>query len=605
MAEERVPTKAEVDAIINFDPAVQHSEEALTRMQDNIYWLDPKLRDEYETTVAAEFNRKYGTRLTQDQLNWLFSAEEEQGLATLVATLGEVQAELATVVAEVQADEAAVAAEEAAVAAEEAASRRRSLSASKRRSGGSSASASPSRRSTVPIRKGAQRRAIGGSAGKKAKVAATKRRRVKSQGPPVVDDKDSSSRAKRLATHGIKEEALWAFKVPGSDYDRESPENITKTGKENDRDYAAAVVNDYVTLYKDPFTRKNVTKIPIVIEENTKIIKKLITTIRKFDRAFARYGDNVTIGVQPEDREGLISANADAIKYLEFVLAQRLKIVDYYLRAMRTRRPPLSKPTFEAFKASNTRVLLTPEAVTWVKAESFVIPEDLAVEYKDQDYVDLWEYVKARTGVAKEQTFAWKGQVTIGNYQYLLRIPLVKIPPPQKPEVKKGEKKPEAGPRRNAKYEYTKAMLANFKNKPATLTTSLNRETKKQEKIENTTGKSIIDLLADASKASRDKEIAAGADPKRTAEAFSKTELINTGILSLRSATHYSNDEAVAKNRAFYGGKYSDREHRAFKEESLAITDFYNGYKENVRLAEVDAKEKAKATKKKQGRSRR
>jgi hypothetical protein len=356
----------------------------------------------------------------------------------------------------------------------------------------------------------------------------------------------------KLAALGLDKrayDAFWNYIVPGASY--KSDENATdKVDKARRR---AVVIRELVANYKDPYVNASgVSKLSEVIKLNMQLISELHETIVTLSVGLAKYGNEASLSALFTTKAGEknYEGNSNDIKYLENQFQQRMAI-DRYLRRAKSTRDPTEKPSVTQFKGNNTRILLTPEAVAWVKAEQFKIPANLSVEYNGKKYDDLKVYMEDVLDVDFNKTFLYKGRVTRGNYLSLLRIAAKKV------STEAGEK---------AKYDYTKAMKDNFLDKPATLT-KVNKN-----KVNNTSDDSVIDIITDQTN-----------DPNK----FSDKYLLNTGFLSLLTLTYYRKEDALAKEPRFFGDyKNNAEELDRFIEESRVIAEFYDAYSENKTQSE-------------------
>lgn len=581
-----VPTQDWIDAAVAFDPQAAYTQDQLAEASNALRWLRERRTDGEGPADAEAFNAAYGTNVDDAWLvDWLYNDPGSDQL--LQDKLAEVQIAQGFEVAPVE--EAAPASPRAASASPP---KRASPSPAPVRRVAKKAATppgTPPRQRTAAAR-GATRTVGAKQAARRSASPSSRRKRTKSPAAKVAQDDSITNELKRI---GVDETAFWETRIPGEEY--EAPEGTFY--KEAEAGKRAAAVADLVKYYKEPFASKaGVSKINKVLHVNNKVLDGLHKAIVRYERAFAKYGKDIVLSSTPEGSKDAVYAGYDAIAYLEYVRQQRQKFTTLVVQALRTRKPAGAKPGITQFKGSNTRLRLTPEAVGWVDEEDFSISAKLAVVQDGVRYTNLWDYIQAVTGVAKNQTFLYAGYVTLGNYLSLLRHPLVKIPAPPKPEVKKGQAKPPPGPRHVPKYKYTKAMEKWFVNTVATLNFDADGE-----KIENNTDQSLVSILAQ-------KATAAG-----KGDSFSTENLPNPGIFILRAASHYSNDEAAALEpapgvAADFFGAYSPAKHAQFIKESQAIAEFYRLYSqnekvENKRLAELK-KIEDKAAKKTQLRAR-
>lgn len=420
--------------------------------------------------------------------------------------------------------------------------------------------------------------AVRGDSPPRGRTAAgkAKKGRAKSPAPAVTNAKEIES----LESGGIKEAALWYYKEPGSTF--KADEN--KTIRQNQAAQRAAVTNDLVHI-KNLFVVGKTSKIPLAITKNGLIIKNLHKAALRLQAALTMYGPDVRLEAKPKSSAAIIVHPKSDLEYIEQVLEQRRKIYDIYLRALRTRKPGPKRDTNE-FRDGNTRVLLTEEAIDWVRTEKFVVSAKEAVPFQGKSYTDLWQYIQARTGSTKDKTFAYGGLITKGNYQNLLRIVLEKIPAPEAPVLTAAEKreakkvkKTTPTVRRKAQYKYTAAMLANFKNKPASLNVISKEDT---TKVKNTTQDSIVTIL----------------NKRLGKDVFSDTVLLSTGIMPLLISGYESKNEALVVNYKFFSDydESNKDELDRFIVETDAIKAFYDSVSE-TRAVQADKEKKTKTKK--------
>ncbi|CAH6421602.1 Hypothetical protein POVR2_LOCUS408 [uncultured virus] len=568
------PTQASLESAVAFDPSAQHTSEELADLAQSLNFI-------LDAITGAEGNdQEQDLRpvMGDEWVDWLVTQPADSfndSLATVYAQ----QAELGETVTASPRSASPGSRAPSPVAAGS------SRSASPGSAGGSRAP-SPVARTATPPSPGGRRAAVPAAA--RARSASTSpvdagrrmprssereppkdKKKLKSPAKPKVQDKNQAKRSQALNKNGIEERDLWTFIIPGEGYDREAPENKGKSPTQLATEKRAATVEDYYRTYKKPFTPvgadgkpKGASKIPQVIVSNGNAILNLHRASVVYNRAFGKYSNDITVASIPKDQDDAITANYSDLEYIENILNQRVKANEYYVRALRL-KPPTEKAPITAFKNNNRRIMLVPEAVNWVHTEAFDVPVGYGPVIDGREYTNLWEYITAATGVAAEQTYLWRGLLTVGNYNSLLRLVVDKIAQEPLPKLKKGEVRPK-GPRRQAIYSYTQAMLDNFKKGKATLTTDK----------ENYTGKlSVIDLLA------KDKE----------ATTFRDDVLLSSGVLILQAITNYSTDTASKADPKFFGA-YSDAEHGAFVDESEAIMEFSDAYK--ARTSQVAVKEK-------------
>lgn len=276
------------------------------------------------------------------------------------------------------------------------------------------------------------------------------------------------------------------------------------------------------------------------IKAQDELVLELSAAIAKFTGLWAQY-PNPGLGVKVDLQEfgGVHVFTRDDVPIMKAELSRIVGNYGFIFKAHGTRAPRAED--IRDFRGPQySRVLLTPEGVQWVNAETFAGQKE-----------NLLDDIEAAVPKVKSwnDTLISKGVMLRGTLSTLMHLALsnAKIAQAPLPKKAKGDKTPR--PRRPAKYEYTEAMEAAFGgNTPAyydyEVVPNLGAGKFEVEKVRNKGKDNLLTILEDRY-SQKAKVVGVSAKTKAPLVKFSTQELIGPYAQSITGWITYEDNEKV------------------------------------------------------------
>jgi len=380
-------------------------------------------------------------------------------------------------------------------------------------------------------------------------------------------------------------DSFWESTHPGANEaadikSEEEDGDLLQTDKERRRKEAKR--NDLLTKYKpaEGFTYKR------YFQRNLTLIKGLNITNNNFAEAFGRYGNDARFKfVGTSNFEDKFTENPEyriidkaRLERMKNLATARLKVYEFWMEAKGKR--PAVEPKTPVSGVGNLRYVLSSEGIDWLHAEKFRAPENKEPVYKGKTYSDLWSFLQARLGKKKEQTHLWKGELIKKSFATLAARALASHTAvksdSEKARIKAAGIKVSAG-----KYKWSPAMVSNLgKGTKATWNRELvvDEKTGKEKltRVDNTTKSSVIDLVAEETKA----RVKAQEGKRAESPIYATDKYIwSTNIASLAEYL-MTNDLKTHADKKFAGEWKTNQDYiQEVIDEANAIKEFSDGIK--------------------------